>query len=50
MKRIREQNENKAVNKMVTLPRWIIREGKNAGINFSQVLQDALIEKLGAKH
>ena len=43
----RERKENKAVNKMVTLPRWLITEGKEAGINFSHLLQDALMEKLG---
>ena len=44
---IRSQNENKAVNKMVTLPKWLIEEGKNAGINFSHTLHDALCDKLG---
>lgn len=47
MKHLREVSENKAVNKMVTLPKWLIREGKNAGINFSQLLKDALIKELG---
>ena len=38
---------NKAVNKMVTLPQWLISEGKSQGINFSQTLQEALMQKLG---
>ena len=46
---IRARREDKAVNKMVTLPVWLINEGKEAGINFSQTLQDALMEKLGIK-
>ena len=43
---VRDEFKNKAVNKMVTLPRWMIDEGKKAGINFSHLLQDALREKL----
>lgn len=45
----KDSAQNKAVNKMVTLPQWLINEGKDAGINFSQTLQDALMEKLGLK-
>ena len=44
---LREKSRNKAVNKMVTLPKWLIDEGKNAGINFSHTLHDALCDKLG---
>ena len=47
MSAFRERKENKAVNKMVTLPLGLINKGKEAGINFSCLLQDALIEKLG---
>ena len=47
LKKVREQVMNKAVNKMVTLPRWLIEEGKKADINFSHLLQDALMDKLG---
>ena len=39
--------QKKSVNKMVTLPQWLINEGKEAGINFSQTLQEALMDKLG---
>ena len=49
MKKIRAEHENKAVNKMVTIPQWLINEGKEAGVNFSQTLQDALMDKLGIK-
>ncbi|MBQ6969616.1 MAG: type II toxin-antitoxin system HicB family antitoxin [Synergistaceae bacterium] len=49
MKKLRATQEDKAMNKMVTLPRWLIDEGKEAGINFSHTLQDALVDKLGIK-
>ena len=49
MKKIRAEHENKAVNKMVTIPQWLINEGKEAGVNFSQTLQEALMDKLGIK-
>lgn len=39
----------KSANKMCTLPEWLLNAGKEAGINFSQTLQDALMEKLGTK-
>ena len=29
------------------MPRWLATEGKAAGVDFSQVLQDALMERLG---
>ena len=44
---VRSKFEDKAVNKTVTIPNWLLDEGKNAGINFSQTLQDALMQKLG---
>lgn len=47
MPRVRDSINNKAVNKMCTLPQWLISAGKEADINFSQTLQDALMQKLG---
>ena len=44
---VRESINNKAVNKTVTLPQWLLVEAKAADINFSQVLQDALMDRLG---
>lgn len=44
---VRDSVNNKAMNKMCTLPQWLLTEGREAGLNFSQVLQDALVEKLG---
>lgn len=43
----REKLGNKTVNKMVSLPQWLVTRGKNSGINFSQLLKDALIKELG---
>ena len=40
---------SRSVNKMCTIPEWLLYEGKEAGINFSQTLQDALMQKLGIK-
>ena len=42
-----EMVKSRSVNKMCTLPEWLLDEGKEAGINFSQTLQEALMNKLG---
>ena len=47
MPAVRERMRNKSRNKMCTVPAWLLTESKEAGINFSQTLQDALMEKLG---
>lgn len=36
------------VRKNVTIPEWMNRRASEAGINFSQVLQEALKDRLGA--
>ena len=41
------KNNSKAVKKTLTIPEWLNEAGIKAGINFSQVLQEALIDKLG---
>ncbi len=43
---LREARNNKAVKKTLTIPYWLNVEAEKAGINFSQVLQGALKEKL----
>ncbi len=43
---LREAKNNKAVKKTLTIPYWLNVEAEKAGINFSQVLQVALKEKL----
>lgn len=42
----RKKIRNQAVKKNCTLPYWLCEEAENAGINFSRVLQDALMEKM----
>lgn len=43
---VRAREENKTVNKMVTLPKYMVELGKSKNINFSQTLQRALKEEL----
>lgn len=38
--------DNKAVKKTLTIPSWLNDEAKRRGVNFSNVLQEALIRKL----
>ena len=38
--------QNKAVKKTLTIPEWLNNAANQKGINFSQVLQDALLEKI----
>lgn len=47
---VRERIRKKSMNKMCTVPAWLLTESAEAGINFSQTLQEALMEKLGIKH
>lgn len=43
---IRERTRNKFVKKTLSIPTWVNAAAIEAGVNFSQVLQDALIDKL----
>lgn len=43
----RKQYSSKAVKKTLTIPEWMNDEGMRAGINFSQLLQEALMQKIG---
>jgi len=47
MPSFREKMETKAVNKTVTLPGWLDKAGKAANLNYSQILQDSIMERLG---
>ena len=42
----RLDNQNKSVNRTVTLPAWLNAKALENNINFSQVLQEALKEQL----
>lgn len=46
MPAIRMAQNNKSVSRTVTLPEWLNAKALSYSINFSQVLQDALKEKL----
>lgn len=46
MPSFRDRMETKAVNRTVTLPGWMDREAKQASLNYSQVLQDGIMERL----
>lgn len=39
--------DNKAVKKTLTIPNWLNTKAEKEGINFSQVLQNALKDQLG---
>ena len=45
----KKRTNSKAVKKTLTIPEWLNEEASALGINFSQVLQEALIQKVGAK-
>lgn len=47
MPSVRLSETNKAVNRTVTLPAWLNAKASEKHFNFSQVLQEALKEKLG---
>ena len=42
----RRKRGDKAVKKTLTIPEWLNTRATEAGINFSQVLQEALKERL----
>lgn len=42
----RKKNNSKAVKKTLTIPEWLNEEANAMGINFSQVLQEALLQKI----
>jgi predicted RNase H-like HicB family nuclease len=42
----RKKTDNKAVKKTLTIPSWLNAQAELANVNFSQILQDALIKRL----
>jgi predicted RNase H-like HicB family nuclease len=46
MKLIRTKMDNKTVNTTVTMPQWLKYQGEQNKINFSQLLQEAIKQKL----
>jgi len=47
MNEYRRKNNNKSVKKTLTIPCWLNNLSEKNNINFSQVLQEALKERLG---
>ena len=43
-----KMHNNKAVKKTLTIPEWLNEEATAMGVNFSQVLQEALMNKVNA--
>lgn len=43
-----KRHNNKAVKKTLTIPEWLNEEAVSIGVNFSQVLQEALLTKINA--
>ncbi|MDD3744893.1 MAG: type II toxin-antitoxin system HicB family antitoxin [Anaerostipes sp.] len=44
-----KKTNNKAVKKTLSIPEWMNEEAVNLGVNFSQVLQEALLQKINLK-
>lgn len=44
-----KRNNNKAIKKTLSIPEWLNELATNAGVNFSQVLQDALKAQLNVE-
>lgn len=45
----KKRTNSKAVKKTLSIPEWLNEEAIALGINFSQVLQEALMQKISAK-
>ncbi|WP_105204246.1 type II toxin-antitoxin system HicB family antitoxin [Neobittarella massiliensis] len=45
----KKRTSSRAVKKTLTIPEWLNEEATARGVNFSQVLQEALIDKLQAR-
>lgn len=46
----RKANDNRTIRKNLTLPSWLNDLAEKAGINFSQILQESLKEKLDVQN
>ena len=49
MPSIRDREKKRYVKKTVSIPQWIDAEGQRAHVNFSQILQQGIIDKLDLK-
>ena len=46
----RRENDNRAVKKTLSIPSWLNAKAEKAGVNFSQILQDALKNHLEVRN
>lgn len=44
-----KKHNSKAVKKTLTIPEWLNEAASSMGLNFSQVLQEALLQKIQAR-
>lgn len=44
-----KKHNSRAVKKTLTIPEWLNESASAMGLNFSQVLQEALMQKIGVK-
>ena len=44
-----KKHNNKSVKKTLTIPEWLNEAASSMGLNFSQVLQEALMQKIQSK-
>ena len=47
MAEYRRRNSSRAVKKTLSIPEWLIEAAVRENVNFSQILQEALMSKLG---
>ena len=45
----RRKTSKKAVKKTLTIPAWVNAMAETHGVNYSQLLQDAILQHIGAK-
>lgn len=45
----RRKHDTRAVKKTLSIPSWLNTQAEQAGVNFSQVLQEGLKQKLGVQ-
>ena len=45
----RKRNDNKRIKKTLSIPSWLNERAESEHINFSRVLEEALMEKVGSK-
>lgn len=50
MPSVRDRVNNRVVKKTLTIPAWLNRAAEEAGVNFSQLLQDSLKQYLNTGH